>query len=132
MFGDYIFAFVFGKDWIAAGEYSQILAISILFLFIKSPISSLFINLKKQKDALIFNIIIIFSRVLILFFGGYFLKDIYITIFLYSAVGVFLNLSMLFYFFKILNINILNEIVYLVANITIVILPICIIRLLFH
>jgi O-antigen/teichoic acid export membrane protein len=132
VFGDYIFAFVFGKDWIAAGEYSQILAISILFLFIKSPISSLFINLKKQKDALIFNIIIIFSRVLILFFGGYFLKDIYITIFLYSAVGVFLNLSMLFYFFKILNINILNEIVYLVANITIVILPICIIRLLFH
>ena len=63
VFGDYIFAFVFGKDWIAAGEYSQILAISILFLFIKSPISSLFINLKKQKDALIFNIIIIFSRV---------------------------------------------------------------------
>ena len=132
VFGDYIFAFVFGKDWIVAGEYAQLLAIWILFLFIHSPITNLFSTLEKQKDALLFNIIIIFSRVLILFFGGYFLKDIYITIFLYSAVGVFLNLSMLFYFFKILNINIFNEIVYLIKNIAIIILPICIMRLLFH
>ena len=132
IFGDYIFAFVFGKDWIVAGEYAQILAIWTLFLFIYSPISNLFATLEKQKDALLFNIIIIFSRILIISLGGYFFKDIYITIFLYSALGIFLNLTILFYFFKLLKINIFNEIVYLATNITIVILPLYTARLLFN
>ena len=132
VFGDYIFAFVFGKDWIVAGEYAQLLAIWILFLFIHSPITNLFATLEKQKDALLFNIIIIFSRILILSLGGYFFKDIYITIFLYSVLGIFLNLCILFYFFKLLKINIFNEIIYLVTNITIVILPLYVVRLLFN
>ena len=132
VFGDYIFAFVFGKDWIVAGEYAQLLAIWILFLFIHSPITNLFATLEKQKDALLFNIIIIFSRILILSLGGYFFKDIYITIFLYSVLGIFLNLCILFYFFKLLKINIFNEIIYLVTNITIVILPLYAVRLLFN
>ena len=132
VFGDYIFAFVFGKDWIVAGEYAQLLAIWILFSFIHSPISSLFTTLEKQKDALLFNIIIIFSRILIISLGGYFFKDIYITIFLYSVLGIFLNLSILFYFFRLLKINIFNEIVYLLTSITIVILPLYVVRLLFN
>lgn len=132
VFGDYIFAFVFGKDWIVAGEYAQLLAIWILFLFIHSPITNLFSTLEKQKDALLFNIIIIFSRILIISLGGYFFKDIYITIFLYSALGIFLNLSILFYFFRLLKINIFNEIVYLLTSITIVLLPLYVVRLLFN
>ena len=132
VFGDYIFAFVFGKDWIVAGEYAQLLAIWILFLFIHSPITNLFATLEKQKDALLFNIIIIFSRILIISLGGYFFKDIYITIFLYSVLGIFLNLSILFYFFRLLKINIFNEIVYLLTNITIVILPLYVVRLLLN
>ena len=132
VFGDYIFAFVFGKDWIVAGEYAQLLAIWILFLFIHSPITNLFSTLEKQKDALLFNIIIIFSRILIISLGGYFFKDIYITIFLYSALGIFLNLSILFYFFRLLKINIFNEIVYLLTNIMIVIFPLYVVRLLLN
>lgn len=132
VFGDYIFAFVFGKDWIVAGEYAQLLAIWILFLFIHSPITNLFSTLEKQKDALLFNITIIFSRILIISLGGYFFKDIYITIFLYSALGIFLNLSILFYFFRLLKINIFNEIVYLLTNIMIVIFPLYVVRLLLN
>ena len=132
VFGDYIFAFVFGKDWIVAGEYAQLLAIWILFLFIHSPITNLFSTLEKQKDALIFNITIIFSRILIISLGGYFFKDIYITIFLYSVLGIFLNLNILFYFFRLLKINIFNEIVYLLTNIMIVIFPLYVVRLLLN
>jgi len=132
VFGDYIFAFVFGKDWIVAGEYAQLLAIWILFLFIHSPITNLFSTLEKQKDALLFNITIIFSRILIISLGGYFFKDIYITIFLYSALGIFLNLSILFYFFRLLKINIFNEIIYLLTNIMIVIFPLYVVRLLLN
>ena len=132
VFGDYIFAFVFGKDWIVAGEYAQLLAIWILFLFIHSPITNLFSTLEKQKDALLFNIIIIFSRILIISLGGFFFKDVYITIFLYSVLGIFLNLSILFYFFRLLKINIFNEIVYLATNTTIVILPLYVVRLLLN
>lgn len=128
IFGDVIFAFVFGKEWIVAGEYVQILAIWILFLFIHSPITSLFSVLEKQKEAMIVNIVILLSRILVISITAYFYSDAYITIICYSILGILLNLYILFYFFKLLNISILNETKYLSLNIFLVIAPLFAIR----
>lgn len=129
VFGDIVFAFVFGTDWIVAGEYAQVLAIWVLFLFVHSPITSLFSTLEKQKEAMIINIIIIVSRALIITLTAYLYSDAYITIISYSILGILLNLYILFYFFKLLDISIFSEIKYLTRNFFLVITPLLIIRL---
>jgi O-antigen/teichoic acid export membrane protein len=53
-FGDVLFSFFFGKTWIVAGEYSQILSIWTLIWFISSPISNLYYVLGLQKNFLLF------------------------------------------------------------------------------
>ncbi len=49
-FGENIFSFVFGNEWIIAGQYSEILSIWMFFNFILSPISNILIVLNKQKQ----------------------------------------------------------------------------------
>ncbi len=116
VFGDYIFSFVFGEAWRVAGEYAQLLGVWILFLFIHSPLTSLFLTLEKQKEGLYFNIIILSSRIIVLFIGGYILQESYYTIMMYSFTGVIINLFILFYFFKLLNIDILREMIYIFSS----------------
>ncbi len=120
IYGDYLFSFVFGSEWIIAGEYAQILSVWILFLFIHSPITSLFNILERQKEFLYINSIVLGTRVVVIFIGGYLIQNSYITIFLYSISGLIINLLILFYLFKLLNISILKEIVYLLVHIFVV------------
>jgi O-antigen/teichoic acid export membrane protein len=53
-FGDVLFSFFFGKTWITAGQYSQILSIWTLVWFISSPISNLYYVLGLQQKFLQF------------------------------------------------------------------------------
>jgi lipopolysaccharide exporter len=87
LIGEDAFVVVFGPQWAMAGVYSQILALSIFFIFIASPLTSLFDILEKQKAYLIYNIIITFFRASALVIGGY-LGDPLVAIFLYSSVSV--------------------------------------------
>ncbi|MFM6934979.1 MAG: lipopolysaccharide biosynthesis protein [Flavobacteriales bacterium] len=63
-FGEYLFAFVFGKEWGLAGSYSETMSIWLMFNFIFSPIGALPLILKKQK---IFFLMGIFSSSLMIF-----------------------------------------------------------------
>lgn len=53
-FGDVLFSFFFGKEWIPAGEYSQILSFWTFIWFISSPISNLYYVLNLQHKFLQF------------------------------------------------------------------------------
>ena len=53
-FGDVLFSFFFGKGWVIAGQYSQILSIWTLIWFISSPISNLYYVLGLQHKFLQF------------------------------------------------------------------------------
>lgn len=53
-FGDVLFSFFFGKSWVLAGQYSQILSIWTLVWFISSPISNLYYVLGLQQKFLQF------------------------------------------------------------------------------
>ncbi len=85
--GREVFIVVFGSQWAMAGVYSQILALGFFFVFITSPITSLFDILERQRAYLIFNIILFCSRLASLVVGGY-LGDPLIALFLFSSVGV--------------------------------------------
>lgn len=85
--GKELFSFVLGRQWAEAGIYVQILAPWILFLFISSPLSSLFSVLERQEVALIVHLSILLTRFLSLLVGVL-TKDEYLALALWSASGV--------------------------------------------
>ena len=87
MTGEDIFIVIFGATWVEAGVYAQILAIWIFFVFVTSPLSTVFSIFEKQGSFLIFNILLFCTRAAALIFGG-FLGDARIALIIFSAVGV--------------------------------------------
>jgi O-antigen/teichoic acid export membrane protein len=88
IFGDDIFSLIFGKKWIIAGEYAQMLGVWMMFIFIFSPLSNLCFIFEKQKKVLYFNIMTLSTNILIILIGGIFLEDASQTIALLAIVGV--------------------------------------------
>lgn len=57
LFGDVLFAFVFGDNWEKAGEYSEIMSVWFFVSFIVSVVSTLPTILKRQKQYFVLGII---------------------------------------------------------------------------
>jgi len=64
------FAFVFGQRWLEAGFYVRILAPWLFFVFLGSPISTLYCVLERQRIGMLFNIALIITRAASLVGGG--------------------------------------------------------------
>lgn len=99
--GPQIFSFVFGSEWIIAGEYARILAPWILLDFIRAPLSQLAIILGKQKKLLIFSV---FSNVIVLstmLYCGIVLKNIKTGFVLLSFFQSVYNIFIILWFIKI-------------------------------
>ena len=112
VFADYIFGFVFGKNWIIAGEYAQVLSLWIFFVYISAPLSNLCFTLEKQKQALYFNTFILFSRIFVILYGAIFLKDAYLTILIFGITGFIFWLSWSMYLLKLVGIKIFSVLLY--------------------
>ncbi len=104
-YSDYIFAFVFGEKWRIAGQYTQVLAPSIFFVFITSPLSTIFITLGRQKENLFFNILIFISRVGAILVGYYYFKSSDNTILLYGGIGLLFWCLWSFYMLKLVGVS---------------------------
>ncbi|HOV81914.1 MAG TPA: oligosaccharide flippase family protein [Methanothrix sp.] len=85
--GEELFSFVLGAEWATAGEYARILAPWLLLVFIASPLSTIFSVLERQTVDLSFNILILFSRIAVLYVGGIYGNPV-ITLILFSLTGV--------------------------------------------
>lgn len=85
--GEGLFRLVFGSQWAEAGVYAQILGVWLIFLFISSPMSTLFFVMEKQEQALIVHLLILCSRFTALIIGGR-SQNIYLTLWLWSGSGV--------------------------------------------
>jgi lipopolysaccharide exporter len=85
--GEAIFQFVFGNDWVIAGNVASKLSIFHFIAFPISPVSSIFLTLNFEKRILIFQIFLFSTRFLALvfcaFFGIYFLD----TVLIYSIAN---------------------------------------------
>ncbi len=94
--GKEIFCVIFGTQWTEAGLYAQILSPWILFVFLGSPISTLFSVLEMQGTGLLFNTILLITRVVSLVIGG--LKgSILLALILYTTTGTILWCGFCFY-----------------------------------
>jgi O-antigen/teichoic acid export membrane protein len=97
----YFLDIIFSKDWSDVGLYLRILIPWLFIMLLSSPISSLIVILNKQKTILFYDIFLLTFRFLAFYLGYYLYNDILISLILFSAVGVFFNIFILIYFFKI-------------------------------
>ena len=87
--GQTLFRLIFGSQWAEAGVYAEILGAWLFFLFISSPMSTLFFVMEKQEQAFVLHLLILCSRLAALIIGGR-TQNIYLTLGLWSGSGVFI------------------------------------------
>ena len=85
--GEELFALVLGAQWAMAGGYARILAPWLLLVFIASPLSTIFSVLERQTIGLAFNLMVLFSRIAVLYVGGIY-GDPVVALILFSITGV--------------------------------------------
>lgn len=72
--GPEIFSFVFGENWVRAGEFASILALSFLFKLVASPLSSVFNAANRLKIASIWQTLYFVTTFVTLGICAYYLK----------------------------------------------------------
>lgn len=86
-----IFSWLFGKDWLEAGIYARWLILWLIVAFCNLP-SNLFARiLRQQRNLFLFELLILFSRIIVLVSGGLLLSAAW-TIICFSVAGCILNI----------------------------------------
>jgi O-antigen/teichoic acid export membrane protein len=112
VFGDHLFGFIFGSEWITAGRYAQMMSPWILFVFTATPISMLFIVLEQQKQSLVFNAITLTSRIAALWIGIAVFQDPSTTVLLFSLTGFASRVGVVLYLLKKVGISVFKTVAF--------------------
>ena len=95
-FGKDIFYLLFSGEWLEAGKITQYLILWYFLGVIISPISSLLDIKNKLKFEFGYNLTLFITRIGAILIGGL-LNDFYIAILLFVAIGIIMNLYLLYY-----------------------------------
>jgi O-antigen/teichoic acid export membrane protein len=96
-FGPLLFGFVFGADWVYAGEYARWIALWSYFGFINVPSVISMPVLVLQAQLLIFDIIGIAGRLASILIGFYYFESAIFSIALFSMFGALWNISLIIF-----------------------------------
>lgn len=99
IFGSSIVSFVFGENWDTAGLYAQLLAPWLFLQFINSPATQVIIVKQKLQFNFLFNTISVVLRAASIVIGYHLSPQAWITVSLFSACGVILNIFYIWYAF---------------------------------
>ncbi len=99
-FGQEIFSFVFGSEWVEAGAIAQITVIWFLFAFISSPTSMIYNIFSLQKRLLQLQIVTTIARVSSIYSGYYFFDSYIMSVVLFTVVSVIHNLVFIGYIYN--------------------------------
>ncbi|WP_299434128.1 lipopolysaccharide biosynthesis protein [uncultured Aquimarina sp.] len=100
VFGDNIFAFIFGEEWRIAGDYAMIMIPWIFFNFLVSPITFIITIKEKQQIGFMFLSFMSGLRLIGLLLGIFYFQDVYMTIMLFSyisAISYFMYATFMIY-----------------------------------
>lgn len=111
-FGDFIFKYIFGEEWILAGKYARFLSPWMFFVFITSPMTNLLMTLGKLKAGFLFNLLIFISRISAIYFSALIFSDAQKTIALYGVVGLVFWFVFCFYILHLAEANFSNLILF--------------------
>jgi O-antigen/teichoic acid export membrane protein len=99
-FGPWLFGFVFGAEWIKAGEYARWLAVWMFIQFISVPCSQAVAVLGMQRWYLMYEIISVALRFLSLIIGFYIVKDNLMAIIFFCISGTILGIILIYWVIK--------------------------------
>lgn len=96
-FGPELFSIVFGREWVDAGSYAQILVYSVAFKFVVSPLSSIFLAIDKIKVSSMWQLsyFVVIVSVLLLSSSLEFEKFLWVYVFSEIVMYVFYFLLMI-------------------------------------
>lgn len=129
LWGNTIFSLAFGAEWEFSGTLGQLLAPWLFAVFIGSPLANMLVVMEKQKVSMLFNIVMLFFRALALAIGGLFLKDITLTIALYSLVGFVFFSLLTAYSLRLAHVNLAKAFWFSFRTFLIVVVPLIILKL---
>lgn len=90
-FGPWLFSFVFGTEWVVAGEYARWLALWMYFGFLNRPSVAAIATLGLQDFFLLYEIVSVALRAIAIYIGFVVFKDDVLAVALFSLSGVLLN-----------------------------------------
>lgn len=96
LLGPALFAFVFGTEWALAGEFARWMAPWLYFVFVSSPLSTLFAVMERQGQGLVFQFILLASRVAAILYGAL-QDDLMLSIMLFAAGSAICWVGFLFW-----------------------------------
>jgi O-antigen/teichoic acid export membrane protein len=107
--GSALFAAVFGHDWVVAGTYAQIMAPSLVFWSVASPISSLPLVGRREHESLAFTAAELGLRAAALGIGGL-AHSLIAGLVTLSLTAVLLNIAAMWRFLRVASVS-LRELV---------------------
>jgi O-antigen/teichoic acid export membrane protein len=102
-----LFTFIFGSNWVTAGEYAQAIIPLVLLISLTSPMSFIPQMHGKSRTALIFESLNLIVRVISLYIGAI-NNNPYLSILLFAITGSLLQAFLLSWYYKICDFH-LNE-----------------------
>ena len=92
IFPPWLFSFVFGSEWITAGEYARWIALWMFFMFLNRPSVMALPVLSAQSFHLKFTVVTLSVRIALLSLGYYVFSSDLVAIALFGVSGAVLNL----------------------------------------
>src|SRR5699024_11506155 len=85
VFGPWLFAFVFGDEWVRSGEYARWIALWTFFGFVKLPSIRILTVLSVQAFLLVFSLLLLFMGVVALVTGYYVFANDIASVYLFGT-----------------------------------------------
>ncbi|MEO6136776.1 MAG: oligosaccharide flippase family protein [Ginsengibacter sp.] len=102
IFGQDIFGFLFGTEWLAAGKMAQYLVLWMFAMALVTPVGLMLDIKQKLKFELGWNIVLMVFRLCAILIAVL-LNDLYLMMLLLSVVGVVMSIFLLVYVLKLTN-----------------------------
>lgn len=99
--GEWIFSLVFGAKWAVAGFYARILSPWLFLVLINPPATSVILVKQKLANYMIFNVLLLSTRIFAIIFGYFISSDPWVAIALFSGCGFIANLMLIFYAYRL-------------------------------
>jgi len=103
--GPPIFGFVFGEDWVMAGEIARIISPWLFLNFMATPVSCITVIMNKQWQGMLLSVADLSLKVTAIVIGGI-REDVYLTFTLMSILCGSLLIFSLFLFYKFAGIKV--------------------------
>lgn len=92
-----LFGLVFGEDWREAGSYTRVLLPWLFLMFLNSPITALIAIFERQQIYLLYDALLLASRIGALYLSAVYVGDPLASLAWYGMVGLAFNLGLFFY-----------------------------------